>query len=109
MQCARQAACAVPEQFKVISGFQTMNYKVLFPPLNLGLAWGNASSMHDAHPYTRCGWGGTCCNYRASLGLAVRGTRFVFHKVSFHCRMFVHKLRVLPAIRMNTQVDGIRY
>lgn len=28
--------------------------------------------------------------------IAVRTARFVFHKVSFHCRMFVHKLRVFP-------------
>lgn len=48
----RQAACAVPEQFKVISGFQVMNYKV-FPHLHPPYLWvgrGDASSMHDAHP-----------------------------------------------------------
>lgn len=48
----RQAACAVPEQFKVISGFQVMNYKVILHPQALTCGWvgGDASSMHDAHP-----------------------------------------------------------
>lgn len=67
----RQAACAVPEQFKVISGFQVMNYKVFphqhSPLLVGGQGWRVFNAWRSSFRRGKVPRGG--CNYRASLGL----------------------------------------